>query len=60
MYGKYDLLANEKDVNDLAELLKVNNKNVWAKEYEAGHSTFIWGSNDEIMKDILEILRLEK
>jgi hypothetical protein len=50
-------LANEKDVLDLIEVLKVNNPNLFAKKYEAGHATFIWGANKDIMKDMLSALR---
>lgn len=56
-YGNYDLLADEKDVLELIEVLKPNNPRLFAKKYEAGHGTFIWGDNRPVMKDLLEVLQ---
>jgi hypothetical protein len=50
------LLADETDVHDLVKLIRVNNPNVFSKQYEAGHNTFNWGQNQEVMKDLLAAL----
>lgn len=57
MYGAYDLLGDEKDVFELATVLKPNNPNLFVKQYEAGHATFIWGQNKAILNDMLAALK---
>jgi len=40
----------------LIDVIKPNNPNLFAKKYEAGHGTFIWGENGAIMNDMVAAL----
>ena len=45
MVGRYDKLANLEDSQLLRDQLREKNPDLFYKEYEAGHATFIWGEN---------------